>query len=309
MGGGGEQGSQEEHGGHRVAGPRVLMKGKEAKAALCWSADEDGLGEEAVGAPTNCPHCCVLDCVERCRGGDVGELAKVQEGGGGISGGGEAAAHCGEGESMQGQEAQAGPLQPLFPGGEGERGGWLGGGGDESWIRPEGGPGVGLGGAGGEQRGGGRGRLRDAKRTHVLDHRDTCDAGGAVCGRHVATEKDSLRLLSVDDLASRAAEAVESVGEGGDGSRREVAHVDPGVVCVVGGDISDPGDSNPEEGLCSEVGGEGLCDKEVEEGRERAALADACVPLEKARLNAVGVDRGERVVQDDHGPGDHAVVI
>ena len=82
----------------------------------------------------------------------------------------------------------------------------------------------------------------------------------------------------VDALAGGRAKGSQGRSEGGQGGGGEVAQMDRGVISKVGGDIANTTDSYTEEGLSPEPGCEGLGNKEVQERRKGAPLADPGIP-------------------------------
>ncbi len=70
--------------------------------------------------------------------------------------------------------------------------------------------------------------------------------------------------------------------------------------------LSSPAHHHAQARLGAEPCGKRLGDKEVEEGGQWAALADAGVPLVAARLDAVGVDRRPRAGQEQARPRHHS---
>jgi hypothetical protein len=146
--------------------------------------------------------------------------------------------------------------------------------------------------------------VRDAEGDNGRDDRDASKGGGRMRKGHA--NKESRGLGGVNGLARSQAKRVQSNGEGVESWRAEVMHEYLGIIRMVGGSVADTVDGDPQAWLSTKPGGKGLGDEEVQEGRERAALANTRNPKSRAGGNAIGGGGGDGMVKENAGPIEHA---
>jgi hypothetical protein len=119
-------------------------------------------------------------------------------------------------------------------------------------------------------------------------------------------DREGLGLADVDGLPSSAREGGEGGGEGREAGRGEVSEKDGGVIRELRGGVSEAYHLETQGGDGAEPGGEGLCNSQVEDGREGAPLTNTSLSGERGRLAAVGASGSSRVAEEEADPSEHA---